>query len=325
MPKFNVKHITRYQYPSDVTDSANQIILYPLTLDSQEVKDVKITIEPNTNVDYFYDFFGNKVGMFTIIQPHNTLEIKAEIEVETHPIKLPVLKTTPSQEWEILKKKTTEYPFMDFIKLEKIEQIDEIQKLVNTIVSTEFSIMEVTTALSSYINENFTYKPGVTNFETQIDEIWKLKVGVCQDFAHLLLAMLRMLGIPARYVSGYISPSNHELRGEGATHAWVEVYIPNEGWFGNDPTNNCWVSDRHIKIAVGRDFKDCTPVKGTYKGTSVHKLEVSVIITNEHTKQQTAEPEQPLYVSQVEEKPQEAQKSNSYRLFLEMQQQQQQQ
>ncbi|HBR12328.1 MAG TPA: hypothetical protein DD740_09055 [Chryseobacterium sp.] len=156
------------------------------------------------------------------------------------------------------------------------------------------SVMEVTTSLSTYIYENFIYKQGVTDFETEIDEIWQLKAGVCQDFAHLLLGMLRMFGVPARYVSGYISPSNHDLRGEGATHAWVEVYIPGFGWLGNDPTNNCWVGDRHIKIAIGRDFKDCTPVKGTYKGTSSHILSVSVIITNEKTKEKTAEPKFPL-------------------------------
>jgi transglutaminase-like putative cysteine protease len=91
-----------------------------------------------------------------------------------------------------------------------------------------------------------------------------------------VLVMLRMLGIPARYVSGYICPKNHELRGEGATHAWVDAYIPFHGWIGLDPTNNCIVNDRHVRLAIGRNFSDCTPVKGTYKGSSEHTLEVSV-------------------------------------------------
>ncbi|MBK9383194.1 MAG: enoyl-CoA hydratase/isomerase family protein [Chitinophagaceae bacterium] len=110
------------------------------------------------------------------------------------------------------------------------------------------------------------------------------ETGVCQDFAHILLVMLRYVGIPARYVSGYICPKNHELRGEGATHAWVEAYIPFHGWMGFDPTNNCIVSDRHVKLAIGRSFTDCTPVKGTYKGSSEHKLEVSVVINNSSLK-----------------------------------------
>ena len=95
---------------------------------------------------------------------------------------------------------------------------------------------------------------GITNVETTLDEAWKLKAGVCQDFAHILLVMLRMLSIPARYVSGYICPNKNGMRGEGATHAWVEAYIPFYGWLGFDPTNNCFVNDLHVRLAVGRNF-----------------------------------------------------------------------
>lgn len=324
MPVFNILHITKYDYPTAVTDSANQIILSPLSNDFQDVRDQKITISPNANIDFYHDYFTNKIGVFTIVEPHHHLEIKSEIVVETFPISLPVIDYTVEEQWEMLREQCRQYPYIDFVRGEEIQQKDEILFVVKSLAKPGLSVMEVTTSLSTYIYENFIYKQGVTDFETEIDEIWQLKAGVCQDFAHLLLGMLRMLGVPARYVSGYISPSNHDLRGEGATHAWVEVYIPGFGWLGNDPTNNCWVSDRHIKIAIGRDFKDCTPVKGTYKGTSSHILSVSVIITNEKTKEKTAEPKFPLYIR--ENKPEVIDvKSNSYQRFLEMQQQQQQQ
>ena len=122
----------------------------------------------------------------------------------------------------------------------------------------------------------FEYKKGVTTIETDIDELWKLRAGVCQDFAHLLLYMMRLQDIPCRYVSGYICPGSSEWRGEGATHAWVEAWLPDLGWVGIDPTNKCMAGERHVRLAVGRSFTDCTPVKGTYKGSLEHLLEVSV-------------------------------------------------
>ena len=118
--------------------------------------------------------------------------------------------------------------------------------------------------------------------ETTMDEIWKLRAGVCQDFAHILTIMLRLVNIPARYVSGYICTNRHHtLRGEGATHAWAEAFIPFLGWVGLDPTNNCLVNDSHVRLALGRNFTDCSPVKGTYRGTAKHNLEVSVSVEYE--------------------------------------------
>lgn len=140
--------------------------------------------------------------------------------------------------------------------------------------------MKNSLVLSEFVYDNFSYKQGITNIETPIEDIWKLKAGVCQDFAHILLAILRIYGIPARYVSGYICPKETGVRGEGATHAWVEAHIPFYGWLGLDPTNNCIVTDGHVKMAIGRSFSDCTPVKGTYKGSGEHILEVKVQVEN---------------------------------------------
>jgi transglutaminase-like putative cysteine protease len=120
-----------------------------------------------------------------------------------------------------------------------------------------------------YVYKNFEYIKGVTTVETTLDEIWGLKAGVCQDFAHLLMVMLRLVGIPARYVSGYICPNKDGLRGDWATHAWAEAYLPGYGWLGIDPTNNCIANENHVRLAVGRNFSDCSPVKGVYKGAAV--------------------------------------------------------
>ena len=325
MPKFNVVHITKYIYPSEVTDSANQIILYPKSSDLQQVISNKIYISPFAVVETFHDYFGNEVGMFTIIDPHHELEIKVDLVVETLPI--PEINQTLSVEaqWNSLDSLKFEYPYVDFLQKELFTCKDEIQKVFSKLINTDMNIHDVVFALSNFIFNNFSYTQGITNIETTVDEIWKIRAGVCQDFAHLLIEMLRLLNIPARYVSGYISPSNIEMRGEGATHAWVEAYIPEIGWKGIDPTNDCWQTDRHIIIATGRDFRDCTPVKGTYKGPSDNILTVSVIITNEHTKEQTNVPinPQPSYVSMTNGR-ESKNISNSYQQYLEAQQQQQQ-
>ena len=112
----------------------------------------------------------------------------------------------------------------------------------------------------------------------KVDEILGHRKGVCQDFAHVLLQLLRTASIPSRYVSGYICPNESGLRGEGATHAWVEIYTPKQGWLGIDPTNNIWTMDNHVKLSVGMNFNDCTPVKGTFKGFSKQTLSVCVSI-----------------------------------------------
>jgi transglutaminase-like putative cysteine protease len=153
-----------------------------------------------------------------------------------------------------------------------------------------------------------------------VDELWSLQAGVCQDFAHLLLYMLRLMGIPGRYISGYICPGNREWRGEGATHAWAEAWLPDTGWVGIDPTNKCLAGERHVRLATGRSFSDCTPVKGTYKGAIDHKLEVTVKFGDKaFTESQLLNPA-PTFTSGSLNT--EAVPRNSYMAYMQMQQQQ---
>jgi transglutaminase-like putative cysteine protease len=178
--------------------------------------------------------------------------------------------------------------------------------------------LEAALQLRNYVYEQFKYIKGVTSVESTLDEVWKLKAGVCQDFAHILLVLLRQIQIPARYVSGYICPNRNGMRGEGATHAWIEAYIPYNGWVGLDPTNNCVADDLHVRLAVGRNFSDCSPVKGTYKGTAGQKLEVGVSVSYEgggitEDTETILTPQPTVNGAEV----------NSYRRYMEMMQQQQ--
>ncbi len=320
MLKYRIKHITRYSYPAQVIDSANQVMLFPLDDAQQEVLKHDLIITQRPSVEIFTDYFGNKIGIFSLIKPHRELMIESIIEVLIHEAPLPVNDTEAETQWENLTVICEQFPYMDFMLLENFEAKQEITNVVNSLRDENITPFVIAQKMSAFVYDNFEYRKGVTNVETQVDEIWKLKAGVCQDFAHVLLVMLRLVGIPARYVSGYICPKNHELRGEGATHAWVEAYIPFHGWLGFDPTNNCITSDRHVRLAIGRSFTDCTPVKGTYKGSSEHKLEVSVTIENGSPKTEE-DTLAPVFTYQVHN-PGVSSTDNSYRRFMEIQQQQ---
>ena len=320
MAEYHIQHITRYTYASTVIDCTNQIILYPINDLQQSIKGHELKITSDPVIEEFTDYFGNRVGVFSIIKPHNELIIESQIDAVITPVETPSDHTPAAVQWEELKNIDTLYPYMDFLQKEKFSREEEINSILDSVVDRAKTPFANAQALSGFVYKNFEYKKGVTSIETRADDILALKAGVCQDFAHVLLVMLRKVDIPARYVSGYICPKNHELRGEGATHAWVEAYIPFYGWIGLDPTNNCIVSDRHVRLAVGRNFSDCTPVKGTYKGSSEHTLEVSVIIDNGHVKTKEERETGPVF-TYTSKNP--GVSNNSYRRFLEMQQQQQ--
>jgi len=320
MAEFHIKHITRYTYASTVIDCTNQIMLYPLNDNRQTVKKHELKITNDPVIEITNDYFGNKIGFFSVIKPHNELTIISECVVTTTPIEFPEDNLPAAEQWNELKLKKEVVPYLDFLIHEASAADDIIKNLLKGKVDLQQTPLANAKILSSYIFTNFEYKKDVTTVETKIDEILELKAGVCQDFAHLLLVMLHGVGIPARYVSGYICPINEELRGAGATHAWVEAYIPFYGWLGIDPTNDCLVADRHVRLAVGRNFSDCTPVKGTYKGSSEHILEVAVSIDNDDSATTDEEKNAPPTFSYTSKNPNAS--NNSYRRFQEMQQQQ---
>lgn len=322
MPRFNIRHVTRYSYEQPVRDSANQVILFPLQDEHQDVikQDLMITGDPQ--VEMYKDYYGNTIGSFTYAESHKELVIDSKIEVVVHDKKMPADVDPKEKQWQNLQGLRFTYPYIDFIRQERFEAIEELKNLPVIINSKNFTPLSAAQQLNEYIFNNFSYNSAVTDVETTIDEVWKLKAGVCQDFAHVLLVMLHMIDIPARYVSGYVCPNKNGMRGEGATHAWVEAYIPFYGWLGLDPTNNCMVNDLHVRLAIGRSFSDVSPVKGTYKGTSHHTLEVGVTISYEDG---SITEEQPAFLVPQPSKNTGTADSNSYRRHLELMQQQQQQ
>ena len=326
MPEFRIEHITRYSYPGLVRDSANQIILYPIRDDYQDVIRHELNVTGDPIVDTFIDYYGNEVGTFTHSDPHTSLTISSKLSVSTRHRPLPGNDIFPSQHWEDLKRLSHMVPYIDFLKPEYFDGIKELETVVKSEKAKEDTPYQVALRFCRYVYDNFKYIKGVTTVETTMDEVWGLKAGVCQDFAHILTIMLRLVNIPARYVSGYIcTQRNTSMRGEGATHAWAEAYIPDYGWLGIDPTNNCIANDTHVRLAVGRNFSDCSPVRGVYKGSSDHVLEVAVSVGYEddiHQAQVVQEEHKAPEFKSVDDRP-----KNSYQVYMEMllQQQQQQQ
>jgi transglutaminase-like putative cysteine protease len=322
MPEFNIKHLTRYTYESLVKDSVNHIILYPKEDDYQQVLSHEIKISGSPKVDSFIDYYGNQVGFFTYSERHNELEIFSELRVATKARELPSESMFNEFDWQTLKELGIVVPYIDYLKWEPFEELSELRLTIDDILKQHPTPLKAATAFCKFVYTEFQYIQGVTTVQTRIDEIWKLKAGVCQDFAHILCQMLRMAGIPAKYVSGYICPNKNGVRGEGATHAWVEAYIPGYGWLGFDPTNNTMANETYVKLALGRSFNDCSPVRGVYKGPSNHQLTVKVIVSYENSTDEMLEHQ----IGQIIQEPVAAiNTGNSYRRNLEIQQQIQQQ
>ncbi len=277
MPVYKIHHITRYEYNRHVCESINEIKLYPFICKEQETLEHDITITDSPKVETYIDYWGNKSGTFNLLVPHRFLNIESKL----------IIRTTMGSQLQInfhsnfadlAKEMENQLLFLELATPETIKSGKLIKELVDPVLSSGKSIAATVEYFTEYVFKHFKYIKDVTGIETTVDEILEQKAGVCQDFAHVLLQLLRTAGIPARYISGYICSNKNGMRGEGATHAWVEAWIPDYGWAGIDPTNNVWVTNAHVKLAAGRHFIDCTPVKGTFKGSARQTLSLYVSV-----------------------------------------------
>ncbi|OUU01984.1 MAG: hypothetical protein CBB92_03185 [Flammeovirgaceae bacterium TMED32] len=280
MRKIFLQHSTEFYCDSWVSERANQIKLYPINNDFQKIVNHQLFITNNPSITTHFDFFGNKVGIFNLFNLHNYLKIISKIEIEQYEVPLPKLIENPFEQWEKLSNLQNSINFYLFYPYQNFKGNKALKKIL-PIDFQKWSPYEIGLMLCESVYNLFKYEKGITNVNSSLDEIWDLKSGVCQDFSNILIQMCRIYGIPSRYVSGYISPEDHfDFRGAGATHAWVEIYVPIYGWIGLDPTNNCLAKNHHIKLSVGRNYNDCSPVKGVFRGDSNTSLLVNVQTNN---------------------------------------------
>lgn len=290
MTGYAIRHETRYAYGSTVDIGLHLLRLTPLALDGQKLRDYRLTIapEPSRNVA-FRDHFGNAVHHVAIERAHDAFSVVLEAEVEIARPDPALLAGGPAWEGVAASMRNDGFPqhpqVAEFAYASPQAAPDDE---ATTFAAASFmpgrGVVEGVRDLTTRIRRDFAYVPGSTDISTPVAQVMRIRKGVCQDFAHVMIAGLRGLGLPARYASGYLrtyAPAGAgERRGADASHAWVSVWCGDRiGWIDLDPTNDLVVRDEHIVVAYGRDFSDVTPLRGVILGGGQHRLDVAVTVT----------------------------------------------
>ncbi len=319
MNRYSLSHITEFTYDGPVSESYNELRLRPRQDEAQTCLSFQVVTDPVARPLAHQDAYGNWVHRFNVLPEHRHLRVEANSVVLVHePRALPANGLTLSEldtqaealdEYYDLLCATVYAPHLPAVKDLAVEAERD----------SGGSVAGFVRAAATLVHNRFRYEKGATHVQSSIQDVLQTGAGVCQDFAHLLLSILRMRGLPARYVSGYLVPnaaaepgaSPADVIGGQASHAWSEVYVPDQGWFGIDPTLGEAVDLRHVRLAYGRDYGDVPPVRGVYKGHAGQRLSVDVRVRpalgedgREHLQETAAGP---AMTSAPEEPPQQQQ------------------
>ncbi|MBE8471214.1 transglutaminase family protein [Streptomyces justiciae] len=274
--RLRIKHVTRVSYAQPAASSHNEVRMTPLTLPGQTTLDSRVTVSPATSTWSYWDYWGTQVTGFDLLDPHGDLTITASSLVETAPPD--PLPEPPS--WAELSESTASSRLLEFAGPTARTTVPA--KLLKKARKAAAGLDPHATAVavSALVADRVTYLPGATGVNTSATEAWEQGAGVCQDIAHLTIALLRGLGLPTRYVSGYLHPEREaELHRPvaGQSHAWIEYWAGD--WCGYDPTNRTRADESHVVVGRGRDYDDVTPHKGIYRGVPGGPPEVTVEFT----------------------------------------------
>lgn len=282
---YEIVHRTVYEYSSEVSVSHHVVHLTPRTLPHQQCLRHELVVEPAPAlVTHRDDYFGNSTRFFTMAGAHRTLVVTARSEVTVHPRHWPAPEGTAA--WELaryisdnvvnLPLDVQEYVYPSAF----VPALSALAEYARPSFTPGRPLLEAALELTRRIHADFVFDPKATTVATPLEQVIAQRRGVCQDFAHFQIGCLRAMGLPARYVSGYLEtlpPAGEaKLVGSDASHAWVQTFLPNFGWVDADPTNNMLASERHIVVAWGRDFDDVSPVRGVISGGGKHTLKVAV-------------------------------------------------
>jgi transglutaminase-like putative cysteine protease len=271
--RWEVIHRTHYAYAAPVRDSFNEARLQPFSDEWQTVDHFLLKVLPAARLRHHRDFYSNVVHHFEITEPHSSLLVESHLQVTIKP--RPTLGSQDSH-WPLARigEAARESRVFDFLQESRFVDLSpEVWRLALDATSGVTDTWQAALALMGFVHLRFKYEPSSTTVHTHMRDVLADKRGVCQDFAHVMIGLCRVLKIPALYVSGYLATET-----ASATHAWVEVLIPGAGWRALDPTHNRPADETYIKIAVGRDYADVPPVTGNYKGTTDRKMSVAVNI-----------------------------------------------
>jgi transglutaminase-like putative cysteine protease len=287
---FDISHRTSYRYSAPVSQSHHLLHLQPRAHARQTVLRQSLIIDPApaSRTD-LTDDFGNPASIITIEQDHRELLIHSRAQVSvTPPEEFPISRPTSWNDVAAQLRANLGHETFDAVLYScpsrYIVPSREVWRFARPSFPDGMPLLEAAAGLTARIFKEFKYQSGATDVATPVEQVLKLKGGVCQDFAHVGIACMRTLGLAARYVSGYLltrpAEGKPKLVGADASHAWFSVWTPEAGWVDFDPTNNVSPREEHIALAFGRDFQDVSPVSGVLLGGGEHEVEVAVDVTS---------------------------------------------
>jgi transglutaminase-like putative cysteine protease len=288
---YRVTHRTEYEYESEVSDSYGQVHLLPRELPAQRCVSAAIEVDPAPESYHErVDFFGNRTGFFALHERHRRLAVTATstVEVDDRGDALSLFGHRP---WERVRDRVVsargaarEEAVQFTLDSPLVKSSEQLERYAARAFAPGRPLVEAVAGLCSQIYAEFEYRPGSTSVTTPLEQVYEQRHGVCQDFAQIGIACLRSLGLPARYVSGYLEtdppPGGEKLVGADGSHAWLSVLVPDAGWLDVDPTNDQFVNGRYIVCAYGRDYADVPPLNGviyTDGRTETPKVSVDVV------------------------------------------------
>jgi transglutaminase-like putative cysteine protease len=276
MRRLGIVHTTGYRYDGTVLASYNEARMIPPSTPTQSVLDARVEVDTMTWSYTYWDYWGSQVTAFEALIPHHELTVVSSSTVEL----FPAAELAAEAGWQVLERddvRDTHHEFL--VHTPATRPVPEVVELARD-VAGDLPPDAAARAVCDELNRMIEYVPGVTSVHSDAAEVWATRKGVCQDFAHLTLGALRSLGIPARYVSGYLHPQPDAALGvtvEGQSHAWVEWWAGE--WVPYDSTHATRIGEDHVVVARGRDYGDVSPLKGVYSGGATSELFVTVEVT----------------------------------------------
>jgi transglutaminase-like putative cysteine protease len=283
---YSIRHVTRYRYTVPVRESVMQLYMQPRSDGGQWLRSFQVVTQPRAQLFAYADHLGNAVYHFDVSQEHSVLLIDVESTIEMGARPAPP-EAVAREEWAGLDQCRQSGEHFDMLLRAGYTQETPLLHAFmqdHRLEAERARAQDPLTALkrlSAAISDAFDYEQEATTVESAIDHVLETRRGVCQDFAHLMLSVARGWGVPCRYVSGYLfhREDSEDRSAVDASHAWVEAFLPSLGWVGFDPTNNTLALERHIRVAIGRDYADVPPSKGVYKGANASELAVAVKVS----------------------------------------------
>ena len=280
--KHHIIHDTIFHYDNPVSESIMEVRLHPRDDERQRCQRFALTLTPKAPIHHFVDALGNHVHHFNIPNQLTSLIVRAEAIIEVWaPPALPA--ALAHTDWDLLRERA-HTPLLDMLLPSRFTASSAalLAFMQEHQLNHEHDPLTTVRNVAQTLYNTITYSPQATTVDSTIDEVLDHRQGVCQDITHLMIAICRQLGIPSRYVSGYLyhRRSDHDRSQADATHAWLEVWLPGLDWIGIDPTNNIWAGERHICVALGRDYADVPPTRGVYRGPAHEHLEVAVTVND---------------------------------------------